>query len=71
MPEYDYIDECGNVLTVRFPLAENKPAAIEHNGVTYRRLFTALPVIYNAMGFYKTDNLDSIEKWRKEHMKGM
>ena len=71
-PEYDYYnEETGQYMTIAAPLHADKPATIEYQGKIYRRVFGAPKVIYGCMGFYTTDNADSIEKWRRENMKGL
>ncbi len=73
MPAYDYKSDDGEVVTIQRSIHETPVAHFRsaETGKEYHRLFHPLGIVYNAMGFYKTDSADSIEQWRRENMKGL
>jgi len=58
----------GHIIERSCPLTDTAPVTVEHDGRTFHRHFTAPAIIYAVMGFYCTDNLDPIERWRKENL---
>lgn len=71
MPSYVYEDpETKQRVERVFSIFADLPASFVVDGRTYRRVFEAPPVIYGTGGFYTTDNANSIDKWRRENLKG-
>lgn len=65
---YQYQSDDGKTLEITQPI--NAPAlpTVECAGTVYRRVFSALAIVYKTSGFYTTDNSGSIDKWRRENL---
>lgn len=72
MAQYDYQSDDGEIVTIERSIHETPvPYFRSAEDKVYRRVFHPLGIVYNTMGFYKTDSADSIEQWRRENMKGL
>jgi putative FmdB family regulatory protein len=57
MPVYEYqCEECATRFDVRRSFSDETPARCPRCEGQARRLFAAVPVIFNGSGFYVTDN---------------
>jgi putative FmdB family regulatory protein len=57
MPVYEYqCDRCSSRFDVRCGLEDRNGARCPSCGGKSRRLFSAVPIIFNGSGFYTTDN---------------
>jgi predicted nucleic acid-binding Zn ribbon protein len=71
MPYYDYKNQQGEIITQYFPMdGPLPPPSVDVLGIVYKRVYYSSTVIYNSTGFYTTDSMNSIDKWRKENLKG-